>query len=110
MDSYSEAKCEHPALTAMRDRIQVVANDDLMHDHAVADIRLTRKDGVVIQQGGNVHDPESDQDRQWSRLVEKFQGLADPVIGTDKAGQIIEQVAKLETLDKVGPIAELAVK
>ena len=110
MDSYSKAKCEHPALVAMRDRIQVVANDDLEHDHAVADIWLTRKDGVVIQQGGNVHDPESDQDRQWSRLVEKFQGLADPVIGADKAGQLIEQVAKLETLDKVGPIAELAVK
>ncbi|MDA0656785.1 MAG: MmgE/PrpD family protein [Proteobacteria bacterium] len=110
MDSYSEAKCAAPALVAMRDRIQVVANDDLEHDHAVADLRVTKKDGVVVRQTGAVYEPESDQDLQWSRLVEKFQGLATPVIGADKAGQIVDQVGKLETLDKVGPIAELAVK
>lgn len=110
MDSYSEEKCAHPALVAMRDRIQVVANDDLEHDHAVADIRLTKKDGVVVRQGGNVHDPETDQDKQWSRLAEKFRSLSESVIGADKTAQLIEQVGKLETLDKVGRIAELAVK
>ena len=110
MDSYSVEKCTHPAVIAMRDRIKVVANDDLENDHAVADIILTKKNGSVVRQSGAVYEPETNQSRQWSRLTEKFNSLAMPVIGADKAGQIVDNVGALQSLDDLQFISRLAVK
>jgi 2-methylcitrate dehydratase PrpD len=110
MESYSEEKCAHPAVVAMRDRIQVVANDDLESDHAVADLRVTKKDGVVVHQGGAVYEPETDQALQWSRISEKFERLATPVIGADKTSEIVTRVGALENETNAGEIAALAVK
>tara|TARA_B100000674_G_scaffold475781_1_gene469240 strand:- start:1782 stop:3167 length:1386 start_codon:yes stop_codon:yes gene_type:complete len=110
MDSYSVEKCTHPAVIAMRDRIKVVANDDLENDHAVADIILTKKNGSVVRQSGAVYEPETNQSRQWSRLTEKFNSLAMPVIGADKAGQIVDNVGALQSLDDLQFISKLAVK
>lgn len=109
MNNYSVEKCSHPAIIAIRDRIKVVANDDLENDHAVADIRLTKKDGLVIHQKGAVYEPDTDQSRQWSRLSDKINSLAVPVIGAENVELIIDKVSNLESLDDLRSVTELAV-
>ena len=95
-----------PDVIALRDRIKAQADDAI--DEDAADIRVTCRDGrslhlFVEHAIGSMERPLSDAD-----LHAKFHGLVDPVLGAARAGQLIEQCARVgqarrsARLDRVG--------
>ena len=64
------------------------------------------KDGVVYREFGDVSAPNKDLDNQGRRLESKFTTLASPVIGNDKALEIVALVQKLEQLDSLDALLQ----
>jgi 2-methylcitrate dehydratase PrpD len=93
-------------LIALRDRIKARADDAI--DEAAADVTITCKDGrklhVMVEHAiGSVERPMSDAD-----LQRKFHGLVDPVLGSARAGRVIEQCATLAGAADVRALTALA--
>jgi hypothetical protein len=68
---------------------------------------VSTTDGLVLRQMADASIPEQDQERQWFRLSSKFDELAEPVIGRDKAEAVAEKVGRLEKLDSLDEIVAL---
>ncbi len=104
-DSYSEETCADPKIVSLRDKISVVPQESW--EHANSEVIVSTNDGLVLRQMTDVSIAETDQARQWARLADKFRGLAEPVIGAEKAEKVIEAVGTLESRDGLAEIAEL---
>ena len=91
--AFSDEVVARADVIALRDRIKASADDGI--DEASADVAITCKDGrklhlFVEHAIGSVLRPMSDAD-----LQRKFHGLVDPVLGSARAGRLIEQCASL---------------
>jgi 2-methylcitrate dehydratase PrpD len=104
-ENYSPAMCNDPTVVHLRDRITVVPEKDW--EHANSEVIVSTSDGLVLRQMGDVSIPEADQERQWFRITTKFHELAEPVIGKDRAEQVVEKVGRLEAQDSLQAIADL---
>ena len=89
----------------MRDRIKVVNNQDM--GKAEATMSISMKDGPVHMVRTDMDIPETDLDRQWSRLSKKFLDMAGPVIGDVKAARVVELIADLENAGDLNAITAL---
>jgi 2-methylcitrate dehydratase PrpD len=86
--AFSDEVVARPDVIALRDRIKASIDDEI--DEASADVTITCKDGrklhVFVEHAiGSVARPMSDDD-----LQRKFRGLAGPVLGSARAGRLIE--------------------
>jgi 2-methylcitrate dehydratase PrpD len=91
--AFSDEVVARGDVIALRDRIKASVDDRI--DEASADVAITCKDGrklhlFVEHAIGSVQRPMSDAD-----LQRKFHGLVDPVLGSARAGRLIEQCASL---------------
>jgi 2-methylcitrate dehydratase PrpD len=99
---YDDAIVRREDVTALRRK--VVATVDESIDEAAADVTAVLKDGrkvrVFVEHAiGSLERPMSDKD-----LEMKFHSMADAVIGTAKAGSLIEACWKLGEAKNVGEI------
>lgn len=106
-EEYSDAVVRDPRVTELRDRVQAVAEDGIREDEAYVTILL--KDGRVITRHvehaiGSLERPMSD-----TQLDDKFRGLAEPVLGRDRAEALIELCRRADTLTEMGVLARAAV-
>ena len=97
--------CNDPTVVYLRDRITVVP--ETKWEHANSEVIVSTNDGLVLRQMADASVPEQDQERQWFRLSSKFQDLAEPVIGKDRAEAVVEKVGRLETLGSLDEIVAL---
>jgi 2-methylcitrate dehydratase PrpD len=99
ISSYNDALCSDRDLVALRDRIRIVGDGELVRGTSEAIVSM--QDGVVYREFGNVSIPSSDLDEQGRRLEAKFLALAKPVIGDARAHELIERVRRLDELEGV---------
>ncbi len=105
--NYNEEMVHDPEIVAVRDKITVVPNDTM--GLAEADVVIAMKDGSVHRTRADVETPDSDLDRQWSRLSAKFTDMAAPVIGVAGARGVIDAVRNLEACENMGAISRMCV-
>jgi 2-methylcitrate dehydratase PrpD len=106
IESYNDALSRDPELVALRDKVRIVGDDNLTR--GMCELIVAMSDGVVFRLTADVSKPASDLDRQGSRLEEKFRALATPIIGEDRADEVIGMVGNLEHLDDLhGLVARL---
>ena len=98
-DTYSDENVKDPALVALFEKTTIVPKRDMKMK--MADVTVHTRDGVVHREIGNVGIPATDLPQQWQKLVAKFKGCAEPVVGKDKAGEIIEAVRTLDQADDI---------
>lgn len=103
--NYNENKVQEAEIVNLRNRIKVVNNQDM--GKAEAAMSISMKDGSVHQVRTDVETPDSDLDRQWSRLSAKFLDMAGPVIGDAKAARVVELVAGLENATDLNEVTAL---
>jgi 2-methylcitrate dehydratase PrpD len=103
--NYNEDKVQSAEIVALRDRIKVVNNQDM--GKAEATMSISMKDGPVHMVRTDMDIPETDLDRQWSRLSKKFLDMAGPVIGDVKAARVVELIADLENAGDLNAITAL---
>jgi 2-methylcitrate dehydratase PrpD len=103
LESFSERAVADPELAELRRRITVRGAPDLARAHA--EIRLRFHNGVEHSEHVDASVPESDLDRQWKRLEDKFCTLTRSLIGRREAETILSASRHLETLDRVADMA-----
>jgi len=92
---YSDETVNDPAVLALRSRVELVV-DPQIHEASV-DVRLTTTDGrelhIFVEHAiGSLERPMSDE-----QLKAKFVDQAEPLIGTDRAGQAFDRCMTLAT-------------
>jgi len=101
---FNDGVCAEPRLAGLRHKTQVTGDADLAR--GTSDVIVSMKDGVVYRQFGDVSVPSKDLDNQGRRLESKFITLASPVIGNEKALEIVALVQKLEQLDSLDALLQ----
>jgi 2-methylcitrate dehydratase PrpD len=91
-----------PDIVRFRDKVSVIPHE-ARRPETVVTIRTT--DGQAHEAAVNVAIPMRDLEAQWDKLTAKFLTLAVPVLGADRAENV---VATCRALDELGSVAELA--
>jgi 2-methylcitrate dehydratase PrpD len=102
-NEYHDEVVANPEVIALRDRITASASPGVREDEVR--IRLTRRDGKVIEKHvehaiGSLERPMNDAD-----LEAKFKGLSEPVVGAAATADLIDLCWKLADLPDVAEIA-----
>jgi len=101
IETFSDANAVRPDLTAMREKVSVEWIDE---QDMFARVIVERHDGERFEATGDTSIPNDDLDQQELKLTAKFAALVNPILGTDRADQLIAAVSQLETLDDIKPL------
>lgn len=103
---FTDEKVNREDVVALRDRVRAVVEPGLGEGQAVVTVRTL--DGRELQErveaaSGTPGNPVPDEE-----LVSKFMELVLPVLPREKAERLVEEVGRLERLESVSPLIELA--
>lgn len=102
---FSDRTVQRPDVVAVRDRVRVV--DAPEHALGVTTVTIATTGGQTHSATVDIDAPARDPREQWDRVRGKFHGLADPVIGADRARLLAECVAGLDEVRDVHELTEL---
>ncbi len=105
LSSYSDENVCSPPLVVLRDKATVAGKENL--GGWAAEVTVHTTDGVIHQEAHDAGVPVDDLGQQWSRLADKFQGCAAPVVGEAKADAILKAVQNLEAMEDLSELAAL---
>jgi 2-methylcitrate dehydratase PrpD len=97
--AYSDQRMTETDLVAMRDRVRVATDDEV--GAGAGTVRLRTTDGRELSASADTSVPAAELDRQRERLRTKFQALAAPIAGDERAAAIARMVDGLEDLERV---------
>jgi 2-methylcitrate dehydratase PrpD len=106
--AYSPATANDPGLVALRDKVSLDFQDGW--PQAAAEIEVALSDGTVLRARHDAGIPSTDIAAQGERLGEKFDALAEPVLGVARARELRRAIDSLDTLADAGEIGRLAAK
>lgn len=97
-----------PDVLALRDKVRIHAVNDLSN-HYSSRIRVVSASGEELMGAADISAPTSAAElpRQWQKLATKFLALSEPVIGQDKATQLLQRISDLETASDISEIIRL---
>jgi len=107
LDTYRGAIVNEPSITALRDQVSVDFQPGW--PHAAAEMRVTLRDGRVLEARHDAGVPAVDVAAQGRRIAGKFHALAAPVIGPRRAEGLARAVARLDSQGSLGEITRLCV-
>jgi 2-methylcitrate dehydratase PrpD len=107
--AFTAESVRDPALVSLRDRVRVTPDPRQENSHA-SQVRVTLATGDVLTDSVDmsIPTPVADLPRQWERLVTKFHGLADPVLGAERAAALLAAIKDLENHPSCAALAALA--
>jgi 2-methylcitrate dehydratase PrpD len=105
LDTYSDEVAADAELVALRDRVVVDFQSGWPSTRAEIDVTL--HDQSRLQGAYDSGIPETDLLHQDRRLEEKFIGLAAPVIGDARPQALAQEVARVDELADMAPLAAL---
>jgi 2-methylcitrate dehydratase PrpD len=97
--NYSEATAADPVLIALRDKVEFDFRPNTGSTKAALTVELTDGTRLTAQHDSGV--PASDVPDQGGRLEAKFSALVEPILGRGKAGDLLGEINRLETLKDV---------
>lgn len=110
---FNDAMLKHPEIWALSDRVRITEHEDYERQYparSLARINIKLKNGKLLTQevdrsanGRYLHPTDAD-------IEGKFRMIAEPVLGSDRAGQIIDIVRRFETVGNVGELVGLLVQ
>jgi len=96
LTNYSEATAADPVLVALRDKVEFDFRPNNGHTKAALTLELTDGTRLTAQHDSGV--PAADVAEQGRRLEAKFTALVEPVLGRGKAGDLLGEINRLDTL------------
>ena len=93
IQTYSDENARDATLTKVRERVTVHGDRGTGRD---ARVIIKTSGGETAEAMFDVAISDSDLERQGARLAAKFHSLADPVIGTERAGALQRNIAGLD--------------
>ena len=92
-------------LAGLLEKVEVTEKSSL--DRMEAEVTVSTKAGIVHFKKYDAGIPAADLVLQWEKLVKKFNGCAEPIIGKDKSTKIVSTVHALQNLDDISDLVEL---
>jgi 2-methylcitrate dehydratase PrpD len=99
---YTDALTRRTDLAALRDRVSI--ETARLGSTMESKVSINLNDGSTITGDYDAGVPAADLDEQWNALESKFHALVDPLLGDNRAGQLVEAC---RNLDAMGDISEL---
>lgn len=99
-----------PAVRQLAHRVEVVADPqmDLRHyDYPAADVRVTLKDGRVVQEQVTAHHGDAPNPASREELVGKFLSLASSAMRVENIQAVIDAVDRLDHQSGIGELTRL---
>ena len=106
LDTFTDELMRQPELVAMRDRVTVAATAGTLADRDSGRVRT--RDGRELRAVCDVGEPAADLADQGRRLEAKFDALAAPVIGGDRAAELRALVGVDRDAAEPGPLVGAA--
>ena len=94
LDAFSDANAADPALSRLRDRVEIDFQSGWSPTEAELDLHLT--DGQTLTARHDAGIPAADIAEQGVRLEQKFIALAEPLLGSNRARSVLGAVAGLD--------------
>ena len=104
-DLYNGQTATQEDLVKLREKI-VLHPEDYDSRH-VADMVVELHNGRVFKKWKDVGVAADNTDIQWNRLRDKFQRLAEPIVGLARTRQAIALIANFDQADNIHPLLEL---
>lgn len=102
--AFTDERVRDPGLRSVLERVAVTGDPGFMGG---TEVTVKLRDGRSLGTQVDVNIPASDLDLQWQRLASKFTGLAAPVVGAGRAGQLLTSISRLEEVPDVGELTAL---
>jgi 2-methylcitrate dehydratase PrpD len=106
LGAYSAETANDPALVRLREKVALDFHDGW--PQAAAELEVVTNDGRVFKASHDAGIPSSDIAAQGERLAQKFDALAEPVLGSARARELRQAILVLDGLSDVGDLARLA--
>lgn len=100
--TYSDERVTERAVVALRDRVTVVGDDTVPFMQASVAMRL--RDGRKLHASSDASVAATDLDAQEDALTRKFLGMVTPVLGRERAAQLVASVATLDSITRVADL------
>jgi 2-methylcitrate dehydratase PrpD len=101
----TDENASDPDVIDLRERVELL-DDGLAGEPTRVEIDL--RDGSTVGAAVDVTKPQSDLEAQHARLARKYTSLAEPVLGTARAGELLERVRTLDAGAGVRGLMSLA--
>jgi 2-methylcitrate dehydratase PrpD len=105
--SFTDAKVNDPDMVALQKRVQVTSREDIPVNASPVTIKL--RNGQTLETTTKALIVASDEElsRQRAQLEEKYRDLTDPILGADRAEQLLNTVRRIETLESISELTDL---
>jgi len=103
--SHDEARMDDPAVKAMRDRIELIAQSDRERRTAEVEIRLADGRSLTETQDAVRGTPHNPMER--AEVDRKAHDLMAPILGADRSRSLIDQVWSIEALENARALQPL---
>jgi 2-methylcitrate dehydratase PrpD len=105
--SFTDAKMTDPDLVAVRNRVRIISREDVPVNASRVTIKL--KSGQILETTTKalIVTPDEELPRQRAQLEEKYRDLVDPILGSDRAEQLLTTVRRIETLNSITELTDL---
>ena len=102
LHSYSDDIAKRPDLIKLRDRVTII--DKPFNSRMQSEVVVHLKDKGAVHQFSDAGVPESNLDKQETKLIRKFNSLVTPIFGEETSQSILDKCLKLETLENVADL------
>jgi MmgE/PrpD C-terminal domain len=105
---FTDASVADRDLRELRSRVEVIG--DRGDEGMETEIRLLLRDGsrLSIVEDSSRAPVNRDLDVEWAQLAAKFRALAEPVVGTSRALELMGRLQSVESQPDVSAVLELA--
>lgn len=108
LDTFDEAKIADPIVSALHKKVSVELALDL--PHTLTHMALETTDGRRFTTSHDAGIPTPSIEEQGQKLIAKFRALVTPVLGKERAEEILTAVQRLATSSSVSDLTSLLVK
>jgi 2-methylcitrate dehydratase PrpD len=108
LDTFEEAKILDPVVSALHKKVSVELAPDL--PHTLTHMVLETTDGRRFTTSHDAGIPTPSIEEQGQKLIAKFRALVTPVLGKERAEEILTAVQRLATSSSVSDLTSLLVK
>jgi 2-methylcitrate dehydratase PrpD len=105
LSTYSEAVAANPELVRLRDKVHLDFRVGIPNTFAEVELLLT--DGTRLRASHDSGIAATDTTDQGHRLEEKFIGLVDPVLGSQRCRALISRISSFDTLGNLRELMAL---
>jgi 2-methylcitrate dehydratase PrpD len=106
-DSFTDTTVNDPAIIAVRNRVQVISTESVPIDGS--HVSITLKNGQILESTTSAFlvVPDEELPRQRAQVEAKYRDLVEPILGADRAEQLLKTIRRIETLTSISELTDL---